>query len=125
MMYVPLSEAIHRYTLPWLQLDWPVDWSSVFGRSGELVLEIGFGNGGFTADLAQTHPDKCFVGIERAWGSISRLFKRLEAQGLNNVRAMEGDAAFMLDRLFAPQSLSEVYVNFLIHGTKSAIMVGG
>jgi hypothetical protein len=40
------------------------------------------------------------------------LFKRLESNGLENVRAMEGDAAFMLDRLFAPQSLSEVYVNF-------------
>ena len=112
MMYLPLSEAIHRYTVPWLSLDWPVDWSQIFGRSGDLVLEIGFGNGGFLADLAQVQPDRCFVGIERAWGSISRLFKRLEAHELSHVRAMEGDAAFMLDHLFAPQSLSQVFINF-------------
>jgi tRNA (guanine-N7-)-methyltransferase len=112
MMYLPLSEAIRRYTVPWLSLDWPLDWPQIFGWSGDLVVEIGFGNGGFLADLAQEHPDKCFVGIERAWGSISRLFKRLETQGLDHVRAMEGDAAFMLDHLFAPQSLSQVFINF-------------
>lgn len=111
-MYVPLSEAIYRYTVPWLQLDWPVDWADVFGREGDLVLEIGFGNGGFLSDLAQAHPDQCFVGIERAWGSFSRLFKRLEKNGLDHVRAMEGDAAFMLTHLFAPQSLSEIFINF-------------
>jgi len=111
-MYLPLSEAIHRYTVSWLQMDWPVDWSKVFGRSGDLVLEIGFGNGGFLADLAERNPNKNFVGIERAWGSISRLFKRLQKNGLGHVRAMEGDAAFMLDHLFSPQSLSHIYVNF-------------
>lgn len=75
MMYMPLSEAIHRYTVSWLQLDWPVDWTQVFGRSGDLVLEVGFGNGGFLTDLVHAHPERCFAGIERAWGSISRLFK--------------------------------------------------
>ncbi len=112
MGHLPLSEAIQKYMVPWLQLDWPVDWPRVFGRAGDLVLEIGFGNGRFLADMAAARSDACFVGIERAWGSIRRLLKRVDAEGLAHVRAIEGDATFLLKHLFAPQSLSEVWINF-------------
>ncbi len=108
----PLSETIQKYTVPWLQGDWPVDWPQVFGQAGDLVLEIGFGNGRFLADMAAARSKVCFVGIERAWGSIRRLLKRIDARELKNVRALEGDAAFLLRHLFAPQSLSEVWINF-------------
>ena len=62
--------------------------------------------------MATARPDACFVGIERAWGSMRRLFRRLNAQDLNHVRAIEGDAAFLLQHVFAPQSLSEIWINF-------------
>ena len=112
MMSLPLSEEIQKYTVPWLQMDWPIDWQQIFDRSGDLVLEIGFGNGHFLSDMAASRPDACFVGIERAWGSMRRLFKRLNALKLNHVRAIEGDAAFLLQHVFAPQSLSEIWINF-------------
>ncbi|MYF74354.1 MAG: tRNA (guanosine(46)-N7)-methyltransferase TrmB [Gemmatimonadetes bacterium] len=112
MMSLPLSEEIQKYTVPWLQLDWPIDWPQIFDRPGDLVLEIGFGNGHFLSDMATARPDACFVGIERAWGSMRRLFRRLNALKLNHVRAIEGDAAFLLQHGFAPQSLSEIWINF-------------
>ena len=112
MMSLPLSEEIQKYTVPWLQLDWPIDWPQIFDQPGDLVLEIGFGNGHFLSDMATARPDACFVGIERAWGSMRRLFKRLNALKLNHVRAIEGDAAFLLQHVFAPQSLSEIWINF-------------
>ena len=40
------------------------------------------------------------------------LFKRLNTLKLNHVRAIEGDAAFLLQHVFAPQSLSEIWINF-------------
>ncbi|MDE2723648.1 MAG: tRNA (guanosine(46)-N7)-methyltransferase TrmB [Gemmatimonadota bacterium] len=112
MMSLPLSEEIQKYTVPWLQLDWPIDWPQIFDRPGDLILEIGFGNGYFLSDMATARPDACFVGIERAWGSMRRLFRRLNALKLNHVRAIEGDAAFLLQHVFAPQSLSEIWINF-------------
>ena len=112
MMSLPLSEEIQKYTVPWLQLDWPIDWQQIFDRPGDLVLEIGFGNGYFLSDMAAARSDVCFVGIERAWGSMRRLFKCLNALKLNHVRAIEGDAAFLLQHVFAPQSLSEIWINF-------------
>lgn len=111
-MSLPLSEAICNYWVPWQGLDWPVDWDGVFGRSGDLVVEIGFGNGQFLVDLAQQYPDRNFVGIERAWSSVVRVFKRLETLGLKNVQVLEADAAFAMRHLFAPKSLREVFINF-------------
>lgn len=108
----PLSEMIEKYMVPWLQRDWPVDWPQVFGREAELIVEIGFGNGRFLADMAAARSDVCFVGIERAWGSIRRLLNRIEARELKNVRAIEGDAAFLLQHVFAPHALGEVWINF-------------
>lgn len=108
----PLSEMIEKYMVPWLQWDWPVDWSRVFGREADLIVEIGFGNGRFLAEMATARSDVCFVGIERAWGSIRRLLNRIDARGLAHVRAIEGDAAFLLRHVFAPHSLSEVWINF-------------
>jgi tRNA (guanine-N7-)-methyltransferase len=112
MTYLPLSESIQKYLISCSQMDWPIDWEQVFGQAGELVVEIGFGNGDFLIDLVQQHPDRLFVGIERAWGSVTRLFNRLHEGGFKNVRAMELDAAFAIAHLFGPQSLSAVYINF-------------
>ena len=112
MMSLQLSEEIQKYTVPWLQLDWPINWQQIFDRTGDLVLEIGFGNGHFLSDMAAARSDACFIGIELAWGSMRRLFKRLNAQNTNHVRAIEGDAAYLLQHVFAPQSLSEVWINF-------------
>lgn len=112
MRSIPLSEAICRYLVPWLQLDWPLDWTAVFGREAPLVVEAGFGNGGFLVAQAAAHPDTDYVGIERSWGAAQRLFKRLHRDGLTNVRVLQGDAAFALRHAFGPGSVSHIYVNF-------------
>jgi len=108
----PLSLALHRYLVPWEVLDWPVDWPSVFARRAPLVLEAGFGNGDFLTDLARRDPATDHVGIEISWGSVQRLVRRASGANLGNVRVLQGDAAFLVEKVFAPGSLSGMYVNF-------------
>ena len=108
----PLSELVRDYLVSWIDLDWPIRWEEVFGRSGPLVVEVGFGSGEFLLQEAGSRPDANFVGIERAWGSMQRLFRRLDAAGLANVRALEGDASHTLGHLFAPNSVERVFINF-------------
>jgi tRNA (guanine-N7-)-methyltransferase len=112
MPSIPLSKAISRYLVPWLQIDWPIDWRGIFGREAPLIVEAGFGNGAFLVEQAVANPDTNFVGLERSWGAAQRLFKRLHGDNLTNVRVLQGDAAFALRRVFGPESLTQVYVNF-------------
>jgi tRNA (guanine-N7-)-methyltransferase len=105
-------EALQRFVIPWAQLDWPADWDRQFGGPGPLGVEIGFGNGDFLLDQAEKRPDVRFVGIERGWGSVHRALKRLRRAGLQNIRIVQADAAFAVDKLFDSESLDLVFINF-------------
>ena len=107
-----LGNAICRSLISWLELDWPLDWESIFKRSGRLVVEIGFGNGDFLAEKAETNPDANFVGIERSWGSAQRLMRRIERKGLENVRVVQGSAGYLVEHLFDQDDIDGAYVNF-------------
>jgi tRNA (guanine-N7-)-methyltransferase len=76
------------------------------------ILEIGFGDGRFTAGLAQRNPQAQILAVEISVGSVLRALKRLKREGLQNVRVYHGEARFALRNLIAPKSLSQVYVNF-------------
>ncbi len=106
----PLSQSLEEHLIPWRQLPWPIDWSQVFGREAPLSLEIGFGNGGFLARQAAAHPELNHVGIELSWAGATRLFKRLNANGAQNAKALLVDAEVALQHLFRSNSLERAYV---------------
>lgn len=85
---------------------------TLFGRAGPRVLEVGFGDGRFTALVARLHPEWNIVGVEISAGSVIRALRRFRREGLGNVRVYHGQAGFALQNFFAPGSLSRVYVNF-------------
>ena len=95
----------------WRTADWPMNWNAVFGRTAPRTVEVGFGNGEFLVDLARSRPDEDFLGIEIAWGSVTRLLRRIENASLTNVRVLQGDGAFLLARVFPPESLTRVVAN--------------
>lgn len=84
----------------------------LYDRPGPLVLEIGFGNGDFLAQLASTHPDWNFLGAEISPGSVVRARATLQRLGLRNVRLFRGNARFLLREAIAERSLTRVHVNF-------------
>jgi tRNA (guanine-N7-)-methyltransferase len=106
-----LSSSIERFLIPWTRLDWPLAWPEIFGRTAPLGLELGFGNGEFLEGLAPAHPELNWIGVEISWASVQRLVKRAEAHRLDNVRAIQGDGAFVLEHLFAPGTVDRVFIN--------------
>jgi tRNA (guanine-N7-)-methyltransferase len=106
------SKALHQYFVLWKQLNWPLDWDALFDTPQPMGLEIGFGNGEFLAALASQNPYQNYIGIEHSWGSVQRCIRRANNQNLKNIRLLEGDAPWILKRLFKPDSLSEVFINF-------------
>ncbi|MDN5360812.1 MAG: tRNA (guanine-N7-)-methyltransferase [Thermotogaceae bacterium] len=91
---------------------YPLDWQTIFGNQQPLTVEIGFGNGEYTLELARKHPDRNFVGFETSQSSVSKTLRRMFKEGLTNVRIVMTDGRFGLRNLFDDESVECVILNF-------------
>jgi tRNA (guanine-N7-)-methyltransferase len=92
--------------------DGPLDLDRVFGRTGPKVLEIGFGMGETTAAIAKARPGDDFLAIEVHTPGVGGLLKLIEQEQLSNIRIVQHDAAEVVLRMLAPESLNGVHVFF-------------
>jgi tRNA (guanine-N7-)-methyltransferase len=90
----------------------PLDTSALFGNSAPVILEIGFGMGETTAAIAAAHPDYHYLAVEVHLPGVGALLKRIDEQGLNNVRIIRHDAVEVLQHMIAPHSLHGVHIFF-------------
>jgi len=89
-----------------------VDLDAAFGRKAPRILEIGFGMGESSAELAARHPELDVLGIEVHTPGVGNLLKQVEAGGLSNVRIIQHDAVDVLTHMLAEGSLQGVHVFF-------------
>lgn len=90
----------------------PLDPVAVFERSAPLTLEIGFGMGETTAAIAQSNPGHNYLGIEVYPAGVGALLRRVEEQGLNNIRIIQHDAIEVLAHMLSLNSLDAVHIFF-------------
>jgi len=88
------------------------DWDVRFGRQAPRYLEIGFGMGGATAEIARNHPENDYLGIEVHRPGVGNLLKLIEQDGLTNLRLMTHDAVDVVNQMIAPDSLDGVMIFF-------------
>jgi len=77
-----------------------------------LVLEIGFGMGEASAQIAQTLPDTNFLCCEVHAAGVGALLKRIGEMGLENIRICAHDAVEVIENMLAPGSLDGVHIFF-------------
>ncbi|MDZ7661714.1 tRNA (guanosine(46)-N7)-methyltransferase TrmB [Thiohalophilus sp.] len=105
-----LDELFPRYGVPFTpQL---LDLDELFGRRAPRILEIGFGNGGALAQLAQDHPENDYFGIEVHRPGVGNLLLQIEQHDLSNVRVSQHDAVEVLEDQIPDHSLDAVYLFF-------------
>jgi tRNA (guanine-N7-)-methyltransferase len=90
----------------------PVDFAAVFGRSGPVVLEIGFGMGQSLLTMAEAEPDTNFVGVEVHKPGVGKLLHGMEARGVDNIRIYCHDAVEVLRDCIADAALDTVQIFF-------------
>lgn len=105
-----LQELGPRFVLPYQEQ--PLDYPGVFGRQAPVVLEIGFGMGGATAEIARTLPGTDFIGCEVHEPGVGALLKRIGDENLANLRIVQHDAVEVLRHMVAPGSLAGVHIFF-------------
>ena len=89
---------------------------SIFKRSQPsacpTVLEIGFGMGEATAQIALSKPDTNFLCCEVHTPGVGALLKRIEEQSLGNIRILQHDAVEVIDHMLALGSLDGIHIFF-------------
>ena len=104
------DELLPRFGVPFARA--PLDLDGAFGRAAPKILEIGFGMGETTAEIAAAHPGNDYLGIEVHTPGVGSLLKRAAALGLANVRVIQHDAVDVVEQMIPPASLDGVHVFF-------------
>jgi tRNA (guanine-N7-)-methyltransferase len=89
-----------------------LDFDSLFGNGRAVILEIGFGNGEATWQMAQARPEENFIGVEVHRPGVGRLLLKIEEHGLDNVRIACADAVEFLHERIPEASLAGVRIYF-------------
>lgn len=89
-----------------------LDLDQAFGRSAPKVLEIGFGMGDSTAQIARNNPGNDYLCIEVHAPGVGSLLKQIEESGLSNIRIIQHDAVEVLKYMLEPGTLDGVHIFF-------------
>ena len=89
-----------------------LDLSQTFGRPAPQILEIGFGMGAATAQIAAAMPHQDYLGVEVHTPGVGALMRLLDAEQLNNVRIIQHDAVEVLANMIAENSLDGAHIFF-------------
>ncbi|WP_035055888.1 tRNA (guanosine(46)-N7)-methyltransferase TrmB [Andreprevotia chitinilytica] len=105
-----LNEFGPRFCIPYANA--PLDLDAAFGRHAPRVLEIGFGMGQATAEIAAGRPDTDFLGVEVHTPGVGSLCKLIGEQSLTNIRIVQHDAVEVLEHMLLPASLDGAHIYF-------------
>ena len=90
----------------------PLNLDKLFQRQAPRVVEIGFGNGESLVDLAATHPDMDFLGVEVHEPGIGHCLIRIRETGISNLRLVCHDAIEVLESGIHPATLARINLYF-------------
>jgi tRNA (guanine-N7-)-methyltransferase len=90
-----------------------LDLNTLFGRvESPKILEIGFGMGDSTAEIAAANPDKDYLAIEVHSPGVGNLLRLIEVLDLTNLRLIQHDAVEVLNHMIGDASLDGVHIFF-------------
>ena len=92
--------------------DAKINLADLFPDSKRIIMEIGFGMGEATAQIAASDPTTGYLAVEVHRPGIGKLLLRIEEGGLENVRTIEGDAFEVFEQMILDSSLDGVHLFF-------------
>ena len=90
----------------------PLAYSLAFARQAPTILEIGFGMGEATAQIAALRPNDNFLCCEVHTPGVGALLKRIAEQSLVNIRILQHDAVEVIDHMLPLDSLAGAHIFF-------------
>ncbi|NUR69143.1 MAG: tRNA (guanosine(46)-N7)-methyltransferase TrmB, partial [Streptomyces sp.] len=107
------ADALQRLWPKWgLDIDGQqvIDLGELFGNANPIVLEIGFGMGEATAQMADADPGTNILAVDVHTPGQGNLLGLADQGALANVRVANGDAIILLREMLAPDALDGLRV---------------
>ncbi len=104
------DELSDRYCIPYREGF--LNREELLREKSEVVVEIGFGMGDATYQIAMDNPDKEYIGIEVHKPGVGKLLYRIEENGIGNLRIVEHDAVEVLDNMLPDKSINGFHIFF-------------
>ena len=89
-----------------------IDLESLFLKSQPIVMEVGYGMGEATWQIAKANPGINYLGVEVHMPGVGKLMARLDEYELTNVRLIERDVFEVLYYMVKGSSLDAVHLFF-------------
>jgi tRNA (guanine-N7-)-methyltransferase len=89
-----------------------LDFGALFSNDHPVIMEIGFGNGDATWQMAAAQPDENYLGVEVHKPGVGHLLLKIAEHGLSNIRIACEDAVELLSLRIPDRSLSGVRIYF-------------
>lgn len=84
----------------------------IFGNNNPIVIEIGFGMGDATAEIAEKNPNINYIGIEVHRPGVGKLLSEISSRELKNLFIIEHDALEVLDEMIGAETVSGFHIFF-------------
>ena len=84
----------------------------VFHNGAPLDVDLGCGDGSFLIKMAEHHPERNFLGVERLLGRVRKVSRRAEKLGLENAKILRLEAKYTAEWLLPHSSVSRLHLLF-------------
>ena len=85
-------------------------WSKLFGNNNPICLELGMGRGSFIIDMAKSHPNINYIGLELDVNQTATAVKNIGDIKLNNLKMICADANDIVN--FFGKEIDTIYLTF-------------
>ncbi|MFO7849784.1 MAG: tRNA (guanosine(46)-N7)-methyltransferase TrmB [Spirochaetia bacterium] len=105
-----LEELFPLYGIPFSEKE--LDYSRIFERDRPVILEIGFGMGEATVEIAEGFRNYNFIGIEVHPPGVGKVLHEARRRELDNLRVVQYDAVSVIETMIPDASLEGVHIFF-------------
>ncbi len=104
------DELLPLYSIPYSPAI--LDLQACFPDFEQIKMEIGFGMGEATIQIASENKDTAFIGIEVHRPGVGKVLSEIQNLGLGNLRVINHDAVEVIENMLPDNSLDGVHIFF-------------
>lgn len=90
----------------------PIQVDALFPSQQPLDIDLGCGEGSFLVEMARTHPERNFIGVERQVSRVAKICKRAKRNKLTNLRVLRAESDFFVRQMLPAGSVSRFFLLF-------------